>query len=69
MKKKSLMIILVVIKGTLEELMVKNLENVQGDERDIVIISTVYGPNENGVVKNTFGDVVKAGGEGGLMFY
>ena len=25
-------------KGTLEELMVKNLENVQGDERDIVII-------------------------------
>ena len=50
-------------KGTLEELMVKNLENVQGDERDIVIISTVYGPNENGVVKNTFGDVVKAGGE------
>ena len=27
-------------KGNLEELMIKNLENVQGDERDVVIIST-----------------------------
>ena len=39
-------------KGNLEELMIKNLENVQGDERDIVIISTVYGPDENGRVYN-----------------
>jgi very-short-patch-repair endonuclease len=28
---------------TLESFFVKNLENVQGDERDIIVISTVYG--------------------------
>ena len=50
-------------KGNLEELMIKNLENVQGDERDIVIISTVYGPDENGRVYNSFGDVSKAQGD------
>ena len=43
--------------------MIKNLENVQGDERDIVIISTVYGPDENGRVYNSFGDVSKAQGD------
>lgn len=26
----------------------KNLENVQGDERDIIVISTVYGPSSDG---------------------
>ena len=29
--------------GDLEDFFVKNLENVQGDERDIILISTVYG--------------------------
>jgi very-short-patch-repair endonuclease len=29
---------------TIERFFVKNLENVQGDERDIIIISTLYGP-------------------------
>ena len=28
----------------LEEFFVKNLENVQGDERDVIIISIGYGP-------------------------
>lgn len=32
----------------LEEFFVKNLENVQGDERDAIFISTVYGPPEPG---------------------
>ncbi|GIK49262.1 MAG: DUF4011 domain-containing protein [Hyphomonadaceae bacterium] len=32
----------------LEEFFVKNLENVQGDERDAIFISTVYGPSEPG---------------------
>tara|TARA_Y100001933_G_scaffold184915_1_gene183737 strand:+ start:95 stop:5113 length:5019 start_codon:yes stop_codon:yes gene_type:complete len=50
-------------KGNLEELMIKNLENVQGDERDVVIISTVYGPDENGRVMQRFGDVSKAQGD------
>ena len=40
-----------------------NLETIQGEERDIVIISTVYGPGENGVVSNQFGDLVRVGGE------
>ena len=36
-------------KDGLEELFIKNLENVQGDERDIIIISTLFGP----LVQNT----------------
>ncbi len=32
----------------LENFFVKNLENVQGDERDIIIISTLYGPPPTG---------------------
>ena len=44
--------------GTLEPFFVKNLENVQGDERDVIFISTVYGPDAvTGVVMNRFGPV------------
>ncbi|MBI3676293.1 MAG: GreA/GreB family elongation factor [Proteobacteria bacterium] len=32
----------------LEEFFIKNLENVQGDERDVMFIGTVYGPETNG---------------------
>lgn len=32
----------------LEPVFIKNLENVQGDERDAIIISTVYGRNKDG---------------------
>jgi len=42
-------------EGTLDEFFIKNLENVQGDERDIIIISTVYGPDKSGVVRQNFG--------------
>ncbi|MCL1598889.1 MAG: DUF3320 domain-containing protein [Actinomycetia bacterium] len=43
---------------------VKNLENVQGDERDIMIFSIGYGPDEMGVpVKGNFGPLTRAGGE------
>jgi very-short-patch-repair endonuclease len=34
--------------GTIDEFFIKNLENVQGDERDIIIISTLYGPEAAG---------------------
>jgi len=34
---------------------VKNLENVQGDERDIIIISTTFGLTEDGSFKQSFG--------------
>jgi len=44
--------------GGLEYFFVKNLENVQGDERDVIFISTVYGPAvPNGPVAQQFGPV------------
>jgi hypothetical protein len=48
--------------GTLEPFFVKNLENVQGDERDVIMISTVYGPNEQGKVMQRFGPITWAAG-------
>ena len=34
---------------------IKNLENVQGDERDVILIGTVFGKDENGDVHQRFG--------------
>jgi very-short-patch-repair endonuclease len=42
---------------TLEPLFVKNLENVQGDERDIILISTVYGKTADGAFHQRFGPI------------
>jgi very-short-patch-repair endonuclease len=42
---------------------VKNLESVQGDERDIIIMSVGYGPDENGKLTMNFGPINRAGGE------
>lgn len=42
-------------EGTIDEFFIKNLENVQGDERDIILISTVYGPGKDGNVRQNFG--------------
>ena len=36
---------------------VKNLENIQGDERDIIIISTTYGINPDGDFHQRFGSL------------
>ncbi|MEH6691127.1 MAG: DUF4011 domain-containing protein [Pseudorhizobium pelagicum] len=42
----------------LEEFFVKNLENVQGDERDVIFVSTVYGPPSEGAkVAQHFGPI------------
>lgn len=42
----------------IEELFIKNLENVQGDERDIIIISTVYGKDPtNERIAQRFGPI------------
>ena len=49
-------------QSTLDELVVKNLENVQGDERDVVIVSTVYGPGADGRVMQNFGPINKESG-------
>lgn len=48
--------------GNLEDFFVKNLENVQGDERDIILISTVYGPTAEGVFHQHFGPLNRAYG-------
>lgn len=49
--------------GLSEPLFVKNLENVQGDERDIIILSMGYGYNEAGKFLKNFGPLTKSGGE------
>lgn len=49
-------------EGSLEPFFVKNLENVQGDERDVIFISTVYGPDARGTVAQRFGPINSAGG-------
>lgn len=45
---------------------VKNIERVQGDERDIIIFSTGYGKNENGRVSVNMGWLNVKGGENRL---
>jgi len=41
-----------------EKLFIKNLENVQGDERDVIFISTTYGPEQSGgPVAQRFGPI------------
>jgi very-short-patch-repair endonuclease len=42
---------------TLESVFVKNLENVQGDERDVIFISTVYGKDRDGKFYQRFGPI------------
>ena len=44
-------------EGGLEPLFVKNLENVQGDERDVIYISVTYGPDAYGNVYQRFGPI------------
>ncbi len=46
-----------------EPLFIKNLENVQGDERDIILFSVGYGPDANGRVSMNFGPLNRLGGE------
>ena len=46
-----------------EPFFVKNLENVQGDERDVILISVGYGRNAEGKVSMNFGPLNQVGGE------
>ncbi|EHQ24443.1 DUF3320 domain-containing protein [Mucilaginibacter paludis] len=45
-----------------EPIFIKNLENVQGDERDVILFSIGYGPDENGRVSLNFGPINRDGG-------
>lgn len=44
------------------ELFVKNLENIQGDERDIIIISTTFGRRADGIFRQNFGPIIQRNG-------
>lgn len=46
-----------------EALFIKNLENVQGDERDIILFSITYGPDAQGKVSLNFGPLNLEGGQ------
>jgi hypothetical protein len=46
-----------------EPLFIKNLENVQGDERDVIMFSIGYGPDARGKVSMNFGPLNNSGGE------
>ncbi len=46
-----------------EPFFVKNLENVQGDERDAIFLCVGYGPDEEGRVAMRFGPLNQQGGE------
>ena len=48
--------------GCEEPVFIKNLENVQGDERDVILFSIGYGPDENGKVSMNFGPLNRDGG-------
>ncbi len=48
---------------TAEPFFVKNLENVQGDERDVIFISIGYGRTADGSVSMSFGPLNNDGGE------
>jgi AAA domain/Protein of unknown function (DUF4011) len=49
-----------------KDLFVKNIENVQGDEKDIIIFSVGYAPDKKGKLRAQFGSLNQAGGENRL---
>jgi hypothetical protein len=51
------------LETQLEPVFVKNLESVQGDERDIMYFSITYGPGIDGNVSMNFGPMNRQGGE------
>ena len=52
--------------GEDRSIFIKNIENVQGDERDIIIFSTAYAKNQEGRFLRQFGWLNNAGGENRL---
>ncbi|MBS7619881.1 DUF4011 domain-containing protein, partial [Candidatus Bathyarchaeota archaeon] len=51
------------VENRLHGFFVKNLENVQGDERDVMIFSVGYGYDRDGKITMNFGPLNKPGGE------
>jgi very-short-patch-repair endonuclease len=50
-------------RGSSEPFFVKNLENIQGDERDVIFISLGYGRTKEGFIAMSFGPLNSDGGE------
>lgn len=48
--------------GRLDQFFVKNLETVQGDERDVIVFTVGYGRDEQGRIFNNFGALNRPGG-------
>lgn len=46
-----------------EPVFIKNLENVQGDERDVILFSICYGTDDRGRITMNFGPLNREGGE------
>ena len=46
----------------LDGFFIKNLESVQGDERDVILFSIGYGPDEHGKMTTNFGPLNREGG-------
>jgi superfamily I DNA and/or RNA helicase len=53
-------------EGEDHSLFIKNIENVQGDERDIIIFSMGYARDEDGIVRRRFGWLNNEGGQNRL---
>ena len=51
------------MKHTEEPFMIRNLENIQGDERDVMFISIGYGYDSDGKLSKSFGTLNREGGE------
>ena len=51
------------VTGRRDGIFVKNLENVQGDERDVIIFSTGFSVRADGVLPMNFGPLNRLGGE------
>ncbi|MBM4077142.1 MAG: DNA helicase, partial [Planctomycetes bacterium] len=49
--------------GQFVGLLVKNLENIQGDERDVILLSVCYAPGPTGKMLMNFGPINQTGGE------
>jgi predicted DNA-binding WGR domain protein len=49
--------------GQFAGLLVKNLENIQGDERDVILLSVCYGHGPDGRMLMNFGPINQSGGE------
>ncbi len=49
-------------KDRLEHFFIKNLETIQGDERDVIFISVGYGKDQNGRLSMNFGPINQVGG-------